>query len=327
MLNLKLLHVTKAFPYDVAVSPPSHLKSLQALELAVRTGSFAAAAEILAITPAAVGQRVKALEDYLGVELILRGRAGIRPTAALVKAIPHLASGFTAIETAAGLLDMQRPQELHIAAAPDLADLWLVPALASFRAEHPHIGVCVNGAGDVPMRLGPVDCEIAFGAPGDDPLCELLFHDYVLPVASPMNVERTQGLPAERRLEGFPLLHLDFYKDDPAGISWARWFADHGIDRTAPERGMRFQRIAGALDSIRANAGVALCGAALLGDAFEEGALGLPYPVTMGRRTAHGFIARFRPRHTTAPTVDIFRAWLREEALKKRTWVESFAAG
>ena len=51
---------------------PTHLRSLQALELAVRRGSFVAAAEGLGITPAAVGQRVKALEDYLGVELLSR---------------------------------------------------------------------------------------------------------------------------------------------------------------------------------------------------------------------------------------------------------------
>jgi LysR family glycine cleavage system transcriptional activator len=308
------------------MSPPSHLKSLQALELAVRTGSFAAAADILAITPAAVGQRVKALEDYLGVELILRGRAGIRPTAALVKAIPHLAAGFAAIESAAGLLDMQRPQELHIAAVPDLADLWLVPALATFRAEHPQIGVCVNGAGDVPMRLGPVDCEIVFGPAGDDPLCDLLFHDYVLPIASPENVERTHAEPPGQRLEGFPLLHLDFYKDDPAGVSWPRWFAQNGVERTAPERGMRFQRIAGALDAVLANAGVALCGVVLLADALDEGNLGMPYPTETGQRTGHGFVAKYRPRHTTAPTVDIFRDWLREAARQKSGWLDAFVA-
>lgn len=306
------------------MTPPSHLKSLQALELAVRTGSFAAAAEFLAITPAAVGQRVKALEDYLGVELILRGRAGIRPTAALVKAIPHLSSGFAAIEAAAGLLDMQRPQELHIAAVPDLADLWLNPALEAFRAEHPHIGVCVNGAGDVPMRLGPVDCEITFGAPGNDTLIDLLFHDYILPIASPANVERTRPQPPVQRLEGFPLLHLDFYKDDPVGISWPQWFAENGIARTAPERGMRFQRIAAVLASVWADAGVALCGAALLREALEDGRLGLPYPVATGRRTRFAFIARFRPRHTTAPTVDLFRDWLREQAAKNRDWIDSF---
>lgn len=308
------------------MAQPSHLKSLQALELAVRTGSFAAAADMLAITPAAVGQRVKALEDYLGVELIVRGRAGIRPTGSLVKAIPHLAAGFSAIEAAAGLLDMQRPQELHIAALPDVADLWLVPALASFREAHPQIGICVNGAGDVPIRLGPVDCEIVFGAPGDDSQSDFLFHDFVLPLASPVNVERTRGLTDDRRLEGFPLLHLDFYKDDPAGISWPRWFDHNGLDRTAPERGMRFQRIASVLDAVLAHAGAVLCGVVLLRDHFEQGRLGMLYPANTGMRTQHGFVAKFRPRHTTAPTVDLFRTWLVDEARKTADWLGSFVA-
>jgi LysR family glycine cleavage system transcriptional activator len=50
----------------------SHLKSLQALELALRLGSLRAAGRMLWITPAAVGQRIKALEDHLGVELMVR---------------------------------------------------------------------------------------------------------------------------------------------------------------------------------------------------------------------------------------------------------------
>ena len=61
----------------------THLRALQALELALRTGSLKGAAGILAITPAAVGQRIKALEDYLGTELLVRGRAGLRATPAL----------------------------------------------------------------------------------------------------------------------------------------------------------------------------------------------------------------------------------------------------
>ena len=61
----------------------SHLKSFQALELALRTGSLKAAADALAITPAAVGQRIKALEDYLGIDLVVRARSGLCPTATL----------------------------------------------------------------------------------------------------------------------------------------------------------------------------------------------------------------------------------------------------
>jgi LysR family glycine cleavage system transcriptional activator len=41
----------------------THLKSLQAVELAIRKGSLKEAADVLGITPAAVGQRVRALED------------------------------------------------------------------------------------------------------------------------------------------------------------------------------------------------------------------------------------------------------------------------
>ena len=53
-----------------------YLRSLQALDLVLQTGSLKAAAETLMITPAAVGQRIKALEDYLGIELVMRGRSG-----------------------------------------------------------------------------------------------------------------------------------------------------------------------------------------------------------------------------------------------------------
>ena len=54
----------------------SHLKSLQAVESAIRFGALTREAEALSITPAAVGQRIKALEDYLGLELVVRGRSG-----------------------------------------------------------------------------------------------------------------------------------------------------------------------------------------------------------------------------------------------------------
>ena len=76
---------------------PTYLRSLQALEMAVRKGSFVAAAEGLGITPAAVGQRVKALEDYLGVELLSRGRAGLRAAPGLESALPHLARAITVV--------------------------------------------------------------------------------------------------------------------------------------------------------------------------------------------------------------------------------------
>jgi LysR family transcriptional regulator (chromosome initiation inhibitor) len=48
--------------------------ALQAVSLVVRTGSFDKAAQALSVTPSAVSQRVKQLEERLGTVLIVRGQ-------------------------------------------------------------------------------------------------------------------------------------------------------------------------------------------------------------------------------------------------------------
>src|ERR1700689_4386031 len=101
----------------------SHLKSLQALELALRLGSLQAAARALWITPAAVGQRIKSLEDYLGMGLVGRGRSGLQPAPEIAEALGHLRAAFQELEAVASKLNLQRGDEIHIAAASDFADL------------------------------------------------------------------------------------------------------------------------------------------------------------------------------------------------------------
>ncbi len=111
----------------------SHLKSLQALDLALRTGSLKGAADMLGITPAAAGQRIKVLEDYLGFELLTRGRSGLRPTPELSDAVEPLAAAFDKLKIVGQRLDFQRANEIHIAANPDFVDLWLSRRLARYR--------------------------------------------------------------------------------------------------------------------------------------------------------------------------------------------------
>ena len=301
---------------------PSHLKSLQAVELAARKRSFNEAAEVLGITPAAVGQRVKTLEDYLGIELLVRGRSGVRATPELLSALPHLRRAFEELDSAARELDLQRGQELHVAAVSDFVELWLMPRLRRFRSAHPNILFCINGEGDAPMRLGKVDCQISYGLHDEGGEADLLFRDFVLPIGSPGNCARTAGLEADVRLEGFPLLHLDFYKDDPAGLSWPNWIEANAIERTAPERGIRFQRITAALDAVLANAGMSMCGLALIADLVEDGRLALPYPVSTGAWSSLAFNARFRSDWKSRGHVNKFRTWLLDESRKTRDWLQ-----
>jgi LysR family transcriptional regulator, glycine cleavage system transcriptional activator len=311
---------------------PSHLRSLQALELALRTGSLKSAAAQLAITPAAVGQRVKALEDYLGVDLVVRGRSGLQPTPELSGAVPHLHAAFRELAQAADLLELQRGQQLRVAAASDIVDLWLAPRLPAFRARHPNIELEINGEGELPRRLGVADCEISFGPFGsarlpEDRRGELLFHDHVLPVTSPENERRVAALGGAARLEGFPLLHVDFYRDDLQAPKWPEWLASQELTRTAPERGIRFQRIAPAMDAVMANAGFAMCGMALLREAIDGGQLSLPFPMSTGRRTSHAWQVRFRAETLQRPQLRRFRQWLLDEGTKTRGWLEACLGG
>jgi LysR family glycine cleavage system transcriptional activator len=306
---------------------PTHLRSFQALDAALRYGSLTAAADKLSITPAAVGQRIKVLEDYLGMDLLTRGRSGLSPTPAIGPAMDRLRVAFRELEAVAEALDLQRGHEIHVAALTDVADLWLKPRLHRFRAEHPNILFCINGEGDAPLRLSSVDCEISFGQASVEPNYDLLFRDLIIPIGSPENVRRISGTVERDRLEGFPLLHLDFYKDDPSAPDWADWVRVQGFRRTSPERGMRFQRIASVLEAVRADAGLTLCGVALISEGLDDGTLSLPFSLATGCWTDHAFQARYRPDAVARPQVRRFRQWLAEEARTTRDWLERRVEG
>jgi LysR family glycine cleavage system transcriptional activator len=236
----------------------------------------------------------------------------------LAPAVAHLSAAFRELEKAAALLDLQRGSEIHIAAASDFADLWLKPRIAAFRAEHPNTLFCINGEGEAPLRLGFADCEITFGpvAGGD-----LLFRDYVAPITSPENTNRIARLAQRDQLEGFPLLHLDFYKEDPAVPDWAGWIRRHKLRRTAPERGIRFQRITPVLEAVLANAGLAICGLGLVGEMLEAERLSLPFSPASGVWTEHAFQARFRSDALGRPQVRRFREWILAESQLTADWL------
>ncbi|MEZ5497896.1 MAG: LysR family transcriptional regulator [Steroidobacteraceae bacterium] len=304
----------------------SHLRSLQALETAVRLGSLQRAAAALAITPAAVGQRIKALEDYLGIDLILRGRAGLHITPALEGAVEPLRRGFQELELAAQKLNLQRRDQIHVAADRDLAELWLTPRLARFKRDHPHLAFCINGEGDVPYRSDRADCEIYFGPETGAEGSAVLFRDFVLPVTSPANARRIAKMPRRIRLEGFPLLHVDVYRDDPAALRWPTWFETQRLKRTEPARGMRFQRLTPAIAAVDSDAGVLLCGIALLREQIGNRRLALPFARATGAWTRFAFQMRTPRRKMAWPQLRAFQQWVLDEAAATRTWLNRFGA-
>ncbi|WP_419914146.1 LysR family transcriptional regulator [Hoeflea sp.] len=335
------------------MAPTTHLNSLQALDMAIREGSLQRAADRLGITPAAVGQRIRALEKFLDTDLILRGRSGLRPTPALEGALDDLQLAFAALDRVASSLEFQRTAEIHVIADPDWSDLWLLPRIGAFSAEHPNILFNINGEGDVPMRLGSADIFVDRDPDGPAAEGDELYRERFLPVGSPETAGRIanpfatkaadtspQYLPVGRisdrdqtwrhsrkgSLEGFPLLHLQDRQTAPESPGWAQWLAEFKYERTSPERGVRYAHVRNALDGVKSNAGLLVCGLSFILDDLDAGQLSLPFPASECLIAQHPFRFRSRAGARTRPQVARFVAWLKAESALTRMRMDALTA-
>ena len=140
--------------------PP--LNALRAFEAAARHLSFKLAAHELHVTPAAVGQQVKALEVRLGVRLFERLHKQLILTAAGQAYLPEISDGFRLIADATARLKPVGAAQLQLGVhgSFDLRRL----ELAEFRATHVEIGLRVlQPAGLHELTEGKVDLLIARG--------------------------------------------------------------------------------------------------------------------------------------------------------------------
>jgi LysR family glycine cleavage system transcriptional activator len=296
----------------------THLKSLQALELAIRSGSLAAAAARLGITPAAVGQRIRSLEEFLGADLLLRGRSGLQPTPVLQVALKDLQDAFAALERATAALDFQRVSEIQIVADPDWAELWLAPRLPSFRAQYPNVLFCINGIGDVPLRVGSPDLRVAYGKGPGEPL----YTDVLLPVSGPDNLRRIVGKDAGSQLEGQSLLHLRSQLEGTDHPGWVEWCETFGRRETGLDRGVRYPSARLALEAVRQEVGYLVCGLSLALRDIEDGRVSILFSVSLCLDAPHPYRINVRPDVDRRPPIQRFVAWLRQEANDTRNKIE-----
>ena len=140
--------------------PP--LNALRAFEAAARHLSFKLAAHELHVTPAAVGQQVKALEARLGVQLFERLHKQLVLTVAGQTYLPGVSEGFRHIAEATSQLKPAGAVllQLGIHGGFDLRRL----DLAAFRITHAEIGLRVlHPAGLHELVEGKVDLLLARG--------------------------------------------------------------------------------------------------------------------------------------------------------------------
>ena len=142
------------------------LNALRVFEAAARHLSFTRAADELAVTPAAVGQQIRALEETLGVVLFRRLTRNLELTHEAEQALPALQQGFLAFEEAVRVLQAgQSSRVLSIAAPRALVAKWLTARLAEYGRQNPDLrfSIAAHEDGEMDFTQANHDLAIHFG--------------------------------------------------------------------------------------------------------------------------------------------------------------------
>jgi LysR family transcriptional regulator, glycine cleavage system transcriptional activator len=146
------------------------LNGLRVFDAAARHLSFTRAADELAVTPAAVGQQIRALEDLLGVVLFRRTPKGLELTPEAENGLGALRAGFLQFEEAARAMQAgQSSKSLTIAAPRDFTAKWLAPRLAAYSKNDPELRfVLLTSDNEIDFTQANIDLAVHWGAdPGE----------------------------------------------------------------------------------------------------------------------------------------------------------------
>ncbi|MCB1389679.1 MAG: LysR family transcriptional regulator [Rhodobacteraceae bacterium] len=245
--------------------PP--LNALRAFESAARNGGYVAAASELGVTPAAVSQQVRRLEEHLGRQLFVRHNNRVVMTDAGLAVFAEATRALGDLNRMAERIQGGRtPGRLVVSCLPSLAEAWLIPRLTP---EAPLIDLRLE-PDPVAFARDGIDLRLSYGTGlYPDLATHPLFHDGVQPMAAPALAALWPDLPDDR------LIHTDWGPGFASHPAWRDWFAAHAPGRPTPAPGSG-HRIGGsflALEMARRGLGVALGQRALAQPMIDAGAL------------------------------------------------------
>lgn len=293
--------------------PP--LNALRAFEAAGRHLSFTRAAEEMDVTPGAISQQIKQLEDYAGTPLFKRTGRQVVLTDAGKAALPLLSQAFENIVESARVMRLPaRKGRVMISCAPSFAAKWLAPRLDRFQLAHPEIEAWIS-ADMKPVDFNTADADIAirYGNGNYDGLkSEKLIEETVLPVCSPSLLEGATAISKPADLAGHTLLHDDGPEKDPSCPDWASWLRARGVTGIDARRGPRFNQSALVIEAAASGRGVALAKRVIAESDLRSGRLVAPFadggvPIDFAY-----WLVWPKGRHLSAE-VRQFIAWLKSE--------------
>lgn len=294
------------------------LDFLRGFEAAGRRLSFTLAAQELFVTQSALSRQIKALEEALGAPLFERRHRALALTVAgaafhrsITEALDALAS---AAERARG---GTRSPGLTLSTTVSFASLWMIPRLASFRAEQPEVEVYVS-ADDrvVDLARGDVDIAVRYlpdsGAPAN---AVRLFGERLTPVVSPKVARGREPLRAPADLARHVLLHFDEPEGRTPWLDWRSWLASNGEPGLRSAGSLRFRLYDQVIQAAVGGQGVALGRLPMMAEHLRDGRLVAPF--ARKYESTRSYFAIVAPRAGDRDDVAAFLRWITAEAARE----------
>ncbi|MGV1803725.1 LysR substrate-binding domain-containing protein [Agrobacterium vitis] len=283
--------------------------ALMAFEASARHGSFARAADELALTEGAISRQIGRLEAFLGVTLFERVGNRVRLLPNGERYAAQVRETLDRLERDSQYL-MGQPSDgasLDIAILPTFAMRWLIPRLKSFQELYPNITLHLAERMEPFVLTGSgFDAAIHFEHPAWTGMrTHRLLHEVLVPVCHPALIRDRDPATA---LDALPRLHRRQNPD-----AWHRYAEEAGVVLTNPAIGPRYDLHSMQIEAALAGLGVALVPRLYIESELAECRLVAPWPDGESISKTFCLILPEPIRMSDGP-IQSFANWLIEEA-------------
>jgi len=270
--------------------------------------SFTRAADALGVTASAASLQIRALEEYLARPLFRRNGRQVLLTTEGSALLPRVQHALEEMERAVDDVRLDRlAGPLRVTTLTSFLQLWLLPRIARFRADHPEVDLHIHTSADaVDFVKEDFHLAIRFGVGGwPNVWAEKVLDEWLLPVCSPALYEKFGPVTTAHDLKRYPLVHS-------VSEPWTGWLFDGRADHYAGEfRGAVFEDSEAVVRMAVRGAGLALARWCLVADEVHCGSL-----VAAGRAVKfdRSYWLVCPPRAQHLPGAKTFMDWVRAEA-------------
>jgi len=267
-----------------------HPTWLRTFEAAARLGSFSAAADELGLTPAAVSQQMRLLEQHLKTTLFERQPRGVALTDMGQAYAQPVRKGLDDMKLAtAGLFGAAKRQQIKVRASISFAALVVAPRLHEFLNDHPHIDVELSTfvwASRFQEGISDMDIRFGFGDWSDGHVTHL-GHEFAVSVCQP---DYLRGFGATATLEALASEHI--FTIHGSESDWSALFEQIGQSSPVHAKVTRFDSSLMALQAVSVGPGMAIVLESFAQPFLDRGVVVSPSKEKLAIRPAHFLVAR-----------------------------------